>query len=321
MHKDQVLVTDRVHPLLIRGLGDLGYAVDHQPDISQEQTLALIGAYQGIIINSKIQVNKAMLAAAPALQFVGRLGSGLEIIDLPAAAALGVVVFSAPEGNCNAVAEHALGMLLTLSNRLLQSDRQVRQFLWERESNRGWELAGKAIGIIGMGHTGRAFAKKLQGLELHVLGHDKYDGSWVRQLPWVTPASKEEICTQADIISIHLPLTLETKHYVDMAFIKNCRKGLVLLNTARGNQVVLRDLIAGLQKGLLGGACLDVFENERPETMSQEERNSYKTLYEMENVVLSPHVAGWTTESFERIARVLFVKISHWHQEKRLQGS
>jgi D-3-phosphoglycerate dehydrogenase len=319
MQKEKVLVTDRTHPLLVHGLRDLGFEVDDRPEITLAEVREIIGSYVGLVINSKIRVDKSMLVTANQLRFVARLGSGLEIIDLPAAAAQGIVVFSAPEGNCNAVAEHALGMLLCLANHLLQADRQVRKFLWHRESNRGWELAGRTVGIIGVGHTGSAFATKLQGCGVKILGHDKYADGWKTHLPWVTSASKEEVMAQADIISLHLPLTPETRHYIDQSVLQNCRPGVILINTARGNQVNTRHLIAALEAGHVGGACLDVFEHEHPDTLTVEEKADYARLYTMDNVVLSPHVAGWTYESLERIASVLLKKISGWQNEKKLE--
>jgi len=317
MRKENVLITDKVHPLLTGGLAALGYTVTMQPLIGLEEVRRIIGGYQGLIINSKIRVDKAMLQAAPGLRFIGRLGSGMEIIDQEEAVRRGVAVFSAPEGNANAVAEHALGMLLSLSNHLNRCDRQVRAGHWDREGNRGWELAGRTLGIIGVGHTGSAFARKLRGLDVTVLGYDKYRADWDRDLPWVERVALADLQARADILSLHLPLTPETRDFVDLAFLEACRPGVVLINTARGNQVDTRLLVEALEAGQVGGACLDVFANERPERFSPEERVLYDRLYALDQVVLSPHVAGWTRESLRRIAGVLLDKIRRW---KTLSG-
>jgi D-3-phosphoglycerate dehydrogenase len=307
----RVLITDDCHPLLREGLENMGYACDFQPDITPEETLRVIPQYEGLIINSKIWVNKPFLDAATALRFVGRLGSGMEIVDRGYAAERGVAVVSSPEGNRNAVAEQALGMLLTLANNLLRADREVRQQVWRREFNRGWELRGKTIGIIGFGHTGSQFARKLAGMEMRVLAYDKYKTpGYAAGMDWVEETSLEDIQNRCDIISLHLPLTAETKHLVDRKFMEACKPGLVLMNTSRGGCIQTGDVVDALEKGMLGGACLDVFENEKPPTFSEQEKVLYDRLYALENVVLAPHIAGWTHESKRMMAEVLLEKIS-----------
>jgi D-3-phosphoglycerate dehydrogenase len=266
--------------------------------------------YTGLIINSKIQVNRAFLDRAVLLKFVGRLGSGMEIVDRPYAAERGVSVFSSPEGNRNAVAEQALGMLLSLSNHLSRADMEVRQKIWRREANRGWELRGKTIGIVGFGHTGSQFAKKLAGMEMKVLGYDRYLNDYSEGMPWVKEAENlEEIVSQSDIISLHLPLTPETRHLVDAAFIARCKPGFILINTARGACVDTAAVVDGLASGQIGGACLDVFENEKPATYGDSELAVYEQLFGFENVVLTPHIAGWTLESKRLLAETLLQKI------------
>lgn len=306
----RVLITDDCHPVLNEGLARLGYACDYQPDITPEATLAAIAEYEGLIINSKITVNRAFLDAAPRLRFIGRLGSGMEIVDRAEAAARGVAVVSSPEGNRNAVAEQALGMLLALANNLIRADREVRSMVWRREANRGFELAGRTIGLIGFGHTGSQFARKLSGMEMTVLAYDKYKSDYTAGMPWVQEASLKEIQQNADIISLHLPLTAETKHLVNESFIADCRKGFVLLNTSRGACIDTRAVVAALEDGRIGGACLDVFENEKTPTFSEAETALYKRLYALDQVVLSPHIAGWTHESKRRLAEILVEKIS-----------
>lgn len=315
MQNERVLITDHCHPLLANGLTELGYQVDVKPEITLKEVKQIIPLYQGLVINSKVQVDRTMIAHSPLLAFIARLGSGLEIIDREAAAEHQVAVFSAPEGNCNAVAEHALGMLLCLANHLLRADQQVRHFSWHREMNRGWEIAGRTVGIVGMGHTGRAFATKLQGFGMRVLGHDKYTQTWTTSLPWVASVDAETIQREADIISLHLPLSEETRHYVNADYLTGCRRGVVLINTSRGQCIHTTSLVNALETGLVRGACLDVFEIEKPDAQQNEPEQVYRRLYEMEQVVVSPHIAGWTTESLERIALVLLERIRDWKEK------
>ena len=305
----KVLVTDGVDPILIEGLEADGFECDYHPAISLEEVRKIIEPYEGLIVNSKILVDRFLLDKAKKLRFVGRLGSGMEIIDQVYAAEKGVAVLSAPEGNCNAVAEQALGMLLMLANNLLRADQEVRQKIWEREKNRGFEVMGKTIGIIGFGHTGSAFVKKLSGMEMKILTYDKYKQNYTSDFPYVEETDLETIIEKSDIISFHLPLTDETKHYVNFDFIKKCKQGVILINTSRGHVIKTEDLISGLAAGTIGGACLDVFENEKPHLFSEEENQLFEQLYSFENVVLSPHIAGWTVESKRRLADILLNKI------------
>ena len=307
----RVLITDDCHPLLTEGLTKMGFACDFLPDITLEKTRRVIPDYEGLIINSKILVNREFLDRAEKLRFVGRLGSGMEIVDRAYAAERGVAVVSSPEGNRNAVAEQALGMLLALANNLLRADREVRQNVWQREANRGWELRGKTLGIIGFGHTGSQFARKLAGMEMTVLAYDKYKpAGYAAGMEWVQETTMEEIQTRSDIVSLHLPLTAETRHLVDKPFVDRCKRGFMLINTSRGSCVKTEDAIAALEDGRMGGACLDVFENEKPETFSAAEKQVYERLHALENVVLAPHIAGWTHESKRLMAEILVEKIA-----------
>jgi D-3-phosphoglycerate dehydrogenase len=316
----KVLVTDGVHPLLLEGLEALGFQCDYHPKIGLEQVREMVADYEGIIINSKVLMDKAMLDVGQKLQFVGRLGSGMEIIDLEYAAQKGVAVHGAPEGNCNAVAEHALGMLLALANNFLRGDRAVRKKNWQREKNRGFEIMGRTVGIIGFGHTGSQFAKKLSGMGVKVLAYDKYKTDYTNNFEQVRETTLEDILTNADIISLHLPFTPETKHLVNSDFLKNCKDGVILINTSRGHVAKTQDLIVGLKSGKIGGACLDVFENEKTATFSQEEDAMYKELCKFENIILTPHVAGWTEESLQRLAEVLLRKITAGLQVGRVKA-
>lgn len=290
----------------------MGFVCDFLPDITLEETRRIIPDYEGLIINSKILVDRAFLDAAVQLRFVGRLGSGMEIVDRAYAAGRGVAVVSSPEGNRNAVAEQALAMLLALANNLLRADRELRDNIWQREANRGWELRGKTIGIVGFGHTGSQFARKLAGMEMTVLAYDKYKpAGYASGMKWVEEVDNlGEIQTRSDVVSLHLPLTAETRYLIDNQFIDRCKQGFVLINTSRGACVRTADVITALENGRIGGACLDVFENEKPATFSAAEHQLYARLHALENVVLAPHIAGWTHESKRLMAEVLVEKIA-----------
>ncbi|MEY4927112.1 MAG: hypothetical protein RI894_1548 [Bacteroidota bacterium] len=318
----KLLVTDPVHDLLLERFTAAGYCIDYLPEITDAEVRKIIISYTGIIINSKVKIDKEMLDKAVNLQFVARLGSGMEIVDKAYAALKNVAVYSSPEGNCNAVAEHALGMLLALYNNLLRADQQLRRFDWQREANRGYELAGKTIAIIGYGHTGSAFAQKLQGLDMNVLVYDKYlpKGYTETKLNSVTKApfnqktfvkesDYETIFKEADILSLHLPLSQETHYFANDALFSQFHKKITLINTSRGNVVKLTSLIKNLQSGKVVGACLDVFENETPNTFSDNEKRLYENLYLFDNVLLTPHIAGWTHEAKHRMAEVLCSKV------------
>ena len=335
----KVLVTDDVHPLLMKGLQALGFTCFYQPDITNEAVHEVIHDYEGLIINSKIMVDKALLDAGVKLQFIGRVGSGMEIVDKKYAAEKGVAVLSSPEGNRNAVAEHALGMLLALANNLVRSNQEVKNFDWQREKNRGFELMGKTIGIVGFGHTGSAFATKLMSMGMRILTYDKYllsgytegvrqaagksfqmnnaeltDENW--NFSTIQEVDFQTVMNESDIISFHLPLTDEVTHMADASFFNACKKNIILLNTSRGKVVKTVDLIAALKSGKVQGAGLDVFENEKPETYvtasgarQEGERAMYSALFNYDNVIVSPHIAGWTHESKERLASVLLKRI------------
>ena len=309
LRKPAVLITDAVHELLILGLEAAGYECHYQPDISPGVVLQRIEAYTGIIINSKITVDRDFLEAAPNLKFIARLGSGLEIIDLVAAREKGVLVHRSPDGNCDAVAEHALGMLLALANNLCTANAELRKKIWRREELRGWELMGKNVGIIGFGFTGAAFAKRLSGFDVKVLAYDKYRKDFAKEFTFVIETQLEQIYEEADILSIHLPLTQETKGLVNDDFLKKFKKPIVLINTARGEIAHTKAILNALNSGKLLGACLDVFENEKPTTYTSEQEIMFAELFERPNVLLSPHIAGWTHESKRRLSQFLLQRI------------
>jgi D-3-phosphoglycerate dehydrogenase len=309
MSNKKILITDDVHPLLVEELKGAGFQVDYEPRLSLEQVRKRIAPYTGVIINSKIIVDRDMLDRASQLRFIGRLGSGLDIIDLDYSAEKEVAVISAPEGNRNAVAEHALGMLLSLANNLCRADAQVRNKIWDREGNRGFELSGLTIGILGCGNTGFAFVNKLSGLGVKVLTYDKYKNYYLEPSCYAKEVDLNTLQQEADIISLHLPLTSETHHLINRQFLEKCRDGLILINTSRGAVVSTPELLDALEEGKVAAAALDVFENEKPTTFSEEEEKVYQRLYQNKNVMLSPHVAGWTVESKRRIAEIVLQRI------------
>lgn len=313
MRGRRILITDKVHPLLKNGLIDKGAVVDYYPKMPYDDVQQVVSKYDGIIINSKVICNEDFLFKAKHLDFVGRLGSGLDIIDQPYAQEMGVEVISSPEGNANAVGEHALGMLLALLHNISNSHADVKKMDWNREVFRGEALLNKTIGIIGFGHTGPAFAKKLEGLDVTVLAYDKYQTDYTRGYVSVAQSSIEEIQQQSHIISIHLPLTLETRGMIDSSWLHQCRPGTVIINTSRGAILNTKDLLHQLEDGHVGGACLDVLENEKPNTWNGEEREVYGRLLERKDVIITPHIAGWTHQSLKKIAHVLLDKIQAYY--------
>lgn len=309
--KQKILITDKVHHLLPQGLEELGFDVLYDTSIGMEQLPDIIAGYTGVVINSKIKMTRAIIDKAVQLKFIGRLGSGMEIIDVPYARSKGITCINSPEGNRDAVAEHAIGMLLALNNNLIVADAEVRKMEWHREKNRGVELKGKTLGIIGLGNTGSSVAKKMSSWELKIISYDKYRTDYGSELDFVERVTLEDILNQADVITLHLPLTDETRHMVDRTFLQKCKKMPVLINTSRGSVVKTEDLLEALEKNWISGACLDVFENEKPSNYSIGEKALYESLFMHNNLIVSPHIAGWTHESLEKIASVLLEKIKN----------
>lgn len=307
--KRKVLIIDEVHPLIPEKLAAHGFSCDWFPDYTREDYLKVIDRYEGVIVRSKIRLDREFLSRASQLRFIGRVGSGLENIDVAFAEERGIRCLNSPEGNRDAVAEHALGMLLSLRNHLCRADRQVRSGRWLREENRGAEIKGKTVGIIGYGNTGSAFARRLKGFEANVLSYDKYKSGYADGN--TREVTLEEIMDSADILSLHVPLTEETTCMVEGSFIGRFRKPFQLVNTSRGKVVSTADLVAALKSGKVTGAALDVLEYEESsfERLSHALPEEFRYLMEAENVILSPHIAGWTNESNIRLAEVLVEKI------------
>ena len=305
----KILHLDSNHPLLIEHLTDLGHTNHEDYNSSKKAVEAKIHLYDGLIIRSRFRIDAGFLDKATQLKFIGRVGAGLENIDTDYAYAMGVHLISAPEGNQNAVGEHALGMLLSLFNKLTISDREVRNGIWQRESNRGNELDGKTIGIIGYGHMGKAFSKKLQGFDVNVLCYDikaNVGDENSRQV------SLEVLQEKAHILSLHVPQTAATINMVNTDFISSFKHPFWLLNTARGNCVVTSDLVKALESKKIRGAALDVMEYEKSsfETIfSNKIPQAFSSLLKADNVIFSPHVAGWTIESHRKLAQTIVDKI------------
>jgi len=303
----KVLITDNVHPIMLTDFENSGYECDLQPELTNEDIYNCIESYDGIIINSKTKMFQKVLDKAINLKFIGRLGSGMEIIDVPYAESKGIKCFSVPEANCDAVGEHAIGMLLSLFNKLSRADAEVKDFKWNREKNRGIELGGKTVAIIGYGHTGKAFAKKLSGFDVKILAYDKYLKNYSDD--YVEESTMQNIYDNADIVSFHLPLTIETNELCDENYINQFKKELFIVNTSRGSVIKLKEIIFLLKSKKIKGMCLDVFENEKTATYTLKEKELYTKLYSYDSVILSPHVAGWTVESKFKIAKYLTKKI------------
>ncbi len=299
-----------MHPYLEEELLKKGYNVVFDYTWPKEKIETIIHQFDGLVLRSRFKIGSDFLDKALNLKFIARGGAGLENIDVAYALKKGITCLHAPEGNRDAVGEHAIGMLLSLFNNLPRADKQVREAVWIREGNRGIELKGKTIGIIGYGNTGGALARKLKGFQVKVLAYDKYRVNYSDE--YATEASAEQIFEQADILSLHLPLTQETKYLVNSQYINNFKRNIFLINTSRGPVVNTEDLVEKIETGKILGACLDVLEYEAVsfENLDKEKLpKAFQYLVNSDKVLLSPHIAGWTHESYYKISQVLFNKI------------
>jgi D-3-phosphoglycerate dehydrogenase / 2-oxoglutarate reductase len=306
----KIAILDKVHPLIEEELCEKGWQCVNLFEASREELKQTIHSYQGIILRSRIKMDEDFLKEATSLQFIGRPGAGLENVALDYCEANGIKVFRSPEGNRAAVAEHAIGMLLSLFNKLKKADTEVRKGVWLREENRGVELRGKTIGIIGYGYMGKAFAQRLLGFGVQVIAYDKYLQNFGDDN--VTEVSLQTIFEEAEVVSLHTPLTTETIGLVNSAFLKEFKKPIYFINTARGQSVVTKAIVDGIKAQSILGACLDVSEYESSTFTSLETRNVLEELaylYGLENVVLTPHIAGWTHEAKFKMADYLVRKI------------
>ena len=309
LSKVKILHIDSNHPLLWEQLEKVGFSNEADFTSTKEEVENKIENYHGIVIRSRLKIDNTFFEKAKNLQFIARVGAGLESIDCEYAESKNIKLIAAPEGNCNAVGEHALGMILSLFNKLNNADKEVKSGQWNRESNRGTELDGKTIGIIGYGNMGKSFAKKLRGFDVEVLCYDILPNVGDENANQV---SIEEIQQKSDVLSLHIPWTPETDKIVNANFINQFAKPFWSINTARGKSVVTADLVAALQSGKILGAGLDVLEYEKLsfETLFEGEKpEAFEYLLHAKNVLLTPHIAGWTIESKEKLAQVIVNKI------------
>ncbi|RSK50319.1 NAD(P)-dependent oxidoreductase [Hymenobacter rigui] len=303
------LVIDEMHPSLPAYLEPLGVTLHYRPELKAADVPAALAAhpYDGLLVRSKLRVTRELLAHGPHLRYVGRAGAGVDNIDEAALAEAGVTLLNAPEGNRDAVGEYAVGLLLALFRNIARADQEVRQGRWRREANRGEEIGGKTIGLLGYGHMGKAFAKRLQAFDCTVLAYD-HD-------PAVEPdhhailVTLAELQERAEVLSLHIPYSAANHHFVNEELLAGFRNSLWLLNTARGEVLDHAAVVQRLQNGQLRGAALDVLENEKLTTLSPEQQTRFDYLRTAPNVVLSPHVGGWSFQSYERINRVLADKL------------
>lgn len=307
MKKPVCLVIDPMHDSLFEMMSEIGWDVDYRPEIKRDEIRKIHQDYDGLIVRSKTIIDRDLLGDAPSLKVIGRAGAGLDNLELDFLAAHGIQVVHASEGNRDAVGEFAVGALLGLMRHIPKGDKEVRAGVWDREGNRGEEIMDKTIGIIGYGNMGQSFARRLSGFGCKVLAYDKYKVDYSDQ--YAKEVRLETIFEESDILSLHIPLTVETRKMVDSAFIQRFRKNFILINTARGEIVLLSDLVSALENGKVRGAVLDVLENEKLHQLTPSQAKAFNSLTDRSNVILSPHIAGWTFESHVKINVVLVSKI------------
>jgi D-3-phosphoglycerate dehydrogenase len=302
-----IIVTAKAHPVLMDTLQEKGYEVLYAPEITYDELSKIVENATGLVVTTRIKIDSAILDKAASLRWIGRLGSGLELIDLDYAASKNILCISSPEGNRNAVAEHALGLLLNLTNNISKSQAEVRNGQWIRDENRGMEINGKTIGIIGYGNTGAAFTKLLLAFNVTVLAYDKYKYGFGNAN--IKEANLEQVCRYADVISFHLPLTEETRHMADEDFFNALLQKPYIINTSRGKVLKTSALIKALQEQQVKGAALDVLENEDISNLNEKEKQEFDFLKNRPDVLITPHIAGYSAEAFYKMSEILLQKL------------
>ncbi|ROI03650.1 hydroxyacid dehydrogenase [Kaistella haifensis] len=303
----KILQLDKNHPLITEQLSAKGFEIDDDFSSSYDEVLKKIDAYEGIIIRSRIPIDRNFIEHGRNLKFIARVGAGMENIDGEFATRAGISLISSPEGNRDSVAEHVLGMLLILMNRLFIASNEVKNGIWKREENRGDELLGKTFGIIGYGNMGKAVAKRLSGFGVKVIFHDILPNL---SDEFATQVSLKQLQEEADILSLHLPITPDTRYIFNKKMIAGMKKNFYFINTARGENVNTKDLVKAMKSGKIKAVCLDVLEFEKPSFENITEKNEdLEYLLQSENAIVTPHIAGWTIQSKEKLAQIIVDKI------------
>lgn len=309
MTNNRILIIDEMHKSISPLLKKAGFEPNYSPNISREEIIHHQDQFVGFVVRSKTTIDQELLEGQKELKFIARAGAGVDQCDVDYLASRNIELLNAPEGNRDALGEHVVGMLLSLSNNLRHGDMDVRNKVWDREGNRGFEISGKTVGLLGYGHMGSAVAEKLSGFGCRVIAFDKFKKNYGDL--YAEQVAMEDIFEQADIFSLHVPLTDETRNLVDLAYLKKFKKPIVFINASRGEVVPLKDLLTAMKDGTIRMAALDVLENEKLHFLTNPQAKVFNQLIKDDRVLFSPHVGGWSFESYQKINEVLVDKIKH----------